>query len=58
MPTHVCVCRNAECESAGVEVPMLLAFSDPETGESRMADSVICGACGVTITDVTPIGGS
>lgn len=45
-------CRTPGCPSNGHPVD-IDSYEDPETGETRYPDVVVCGACGRQITDLT-----
>jgi hypothetical protein len=48
---ETCTCHTDGCENNGIPIEMLLTYED-DAGNTLRVDSVVCGACGQTITDI------
>jgi hypothetical protein len=49
----IVTCHTDGCTSQGVPIPMELSYTDPTSGTEITVATVICGACGQQITDIT-----
>jgi hypothetical protein len=49
----IVTCHTGGCTSQGVPVPMELSYIDPISGTEITVTTVICGACGQQITDIS-----
>jgi hypothetical protein len=52
MAETMCTCHTRDCPNNGIEIPMTLSGTDPDTGEEWSVGSVQCGGCGQEITDL------
>lgn len=48
----VVTCHTEDCPCAEKPVELATTYPDPDTGETRTVDAVVCGACGQQITDI------
>jgi len=46
------MCHTEGCGNADHPIEINLEYTDDETGDTLTVDSVTCGVCGQTITDI------
>ena len=48
----ILTCRAPDCSKQDEPVEYDVTFPDPDTGETRTVDAVMCGACNEPISDI------